>query len=423
MGLSVVGCGRRADVSTSGVSTVRYMAIGMAAIQDTLPTTEVVAQSYWGRAGTLRNMHVYIKTNGRSTTSTIYLRVSAADTALAVAIGGGLTGWFSDTSHSVSVSAGNLVNLRMALGTGSGSLTLSRAPITCEFEDSGGTGIVYSAANRLSNSTISGTTAATLYDYPACQTAPGPNDTGNTRLRFRTAGTLSRLSINVRSNPRANAVPCVVYSGGVATAVTVSLVSGLTGQITDTTHTGTVVAGDDVQLRYSRPTDAGGGTLNIESVSLSFLSANDDIDIFLVDTFNQTADSAAANYIGLLGGGTLIATRAEVEMIIPYDCVLKNFRYVTSNGTLGGATVTVFLNGVATSLTAAFGNVGAGILVEDLVHTVNVFTGDKICVERGAHAGTSSNNNLTSVGVTLSVDTGPPPGYDNARRPIMASGM
>lgn len=423
MGLAVVGCGRRGNVTTSTASAVRYFAIGMAAIQDTLPTTEAVAQTYWGRAGTMRNMHLYVQTNARTTTTTLYLRVAAADTALAIAVGAGLTGWFADTSHSVSISAGDLVNLRLALGTGSGSFIISRAPISCEFEDSGGTGLVMSAANRLANATISGTTAATLYDYPTCQTAPNANDTANTRLRFRTAGTLSRLSVNVRSNPRANAVSCTVYAGGVATAITVSLASGLTGQITDTTHTGAVVAGDDVQLRYGRPTDAGGGTLAIESTSLAFLSANDDIDIFAVDTFNQSADSIAANYIGLLGGGSLTTVRAESEMIVPYDCTLKNFRIVTSNGTAGGAVVTLLVNGVASALTVTFGNVGGGILVEDLVHTVNVLAGDKICVERGAHAGSTGNNNMTSVGVTLSVDTGPPPGYDNARRPIMASGM
>ncbi len=86
-------------------------------------TTEVLIQTPINFDYTINNLEVYIPTNATTSASTLDLRVGASSSTLSVSITAGTTGYFSDTSHTVTGSSGDLLNCRLVNG-GGGALIL-----------------------------------------------------------------------------------------------------------------------------------------------------------------------------------------------------------------------------------------------------------------------------------------------------------
>lgn len=76
----------------------------------------------------------YVSANTTSATSNVTLRKNAADTALTFAIGSGATGWFEDTTHTVSygVATPDKINWKIVTGSG-GSVTLEHYGLKLDY--------------------------------------------------------------------------------------------------------------------------------------------------------------------------------------------------------------------------------------------------------------------------------------------------
>ncbi len=97
----------------SAVGAVRYHPVTIR----TPSATEAPAQQIVPVACTFKNLYANITTNGSTTDTTITLRVNGASSALVATATASTTGVFSDTTHSVSVNAGDLVSIEIGSST------------------------------------------------------------------------------------------------------------------------------------------------------------------------------------------------------------------------------------------------------------------------------------------------------------------
>lgn len=101
--VSVIGTRTNAVLNTLGATFYQspYNSAGY--------TTAAQAYFVMPCAATLSNLYVYAETNASTTNCTTTLYVNGSTTALVVTVTALTTGVFSDTTHSVSVSAGDLI--------------------------------------------------------------------------------------------------------------------------------------------------------------------------------------------------------------------------------------------------------------------------------------------------------------------------
>jgi len=106
--------------------TYRYALTG-----ETARVTESDVQAPIPRSGTFKNLYVSVIYNTTNGFTTISLRKNGSS-VLSVTVGAGETGTFSNTTDSVDVTEGDLVNFQISNGATSGSINI--ATISIEFE-------------------------------------------------------------------------------------------------------------------------------------------------------------------------------------------------------------------------------------------------------------------------------------------------
>lgn len=117
--VSVLTCSAQAFAQSAG-STFYYPAAGAG---QTASATESVERTPAPYPGTLANAGVVVSANASSTTTTFAVRQNGATTGLTVAVGAGATGQFADTTHTVDIAAGDLLNW-IGSGATTGDLTM-----------------------------------------------------------------------------------------------------------------------------------------------------------------------------------------------------------------------------------------------------------------------------------------------------------
>ena len=90
----------------------------------TSDTTEANSQIEANVAFVASKLGARVNANTANGTSTYLLRQNAADTALSTSITASTTGWFIDTSNTVSIAATDEINRKLVVGGSSGSLTV-----------------------------------------------------------------------------------------------------------------------------------------------------------------------------------------------------------------------------------------------------------------------------------------------------------
>ena len=90
-------------------------------------TTEANHQAPIPAGMTVDNLHCYVETNDRDSTTNFRLRIAGSNGNLAASITASTTGVFSDTSNNDVLSQGDLVDYMWDFTTGSGNLRVKGA--------------------------------------------------------------------------------------------------------------------------------------------------------------------------------------------------------------------------------------------------------------------------------------------------------
>lgn len=179
--------------------------------------------------GTFTNLHFYVSSNGRSTTTTVTLRVNAADVNNTVSITSGATGLFEDTSNNDTVSDTDLLDYKITTGTGAGTLQGESAGIRLS------TTTIAQYMHAIGHGGLGGVPANTVI-YNALSGGLGTNTTESNFNVMQMGNTLRHYTVNANitanaTTGSANIVALKTDSG----AANVSLAfTTQTGQLTTT---------------------------------------------------------------------------------------------------------------------------------------------------------------------------------------------
>ena len=227
------------------------------------PTTEADAQLTARYSGTWAHLYVYVSANARVTTTTLLSRKNAADGNQTLSIGAGATGVFEDTSNADSVVDGDVLNVRLATGTG--TQTLTTQIIKTDFVPQG-------HAVPLCGGSATGLTQNNSLTRYYAVGSDGTNRTteANAQNRVEATGTWSHLAVRLTANGLSATSTLSSRLNGAAGNQSAAIGASATGYFEDTTHVDHVVPGSD--LNYALVTGATGSSLRITVFASTFVA-------------------------------------------------------------------------------------------------------------------------------------------------------
>jgi hypothetical protein len=194
------------------------------------------------------------------------------------------------------------------------------------------------------------------------------------QITFRSAGTLSSMSIRVTANSATFSTTVRSRINSANGAQATSIGAGLTGYFSDATNTDTVHAGDAVNL--SLVSGSGSGSLTWVGHGTLFDAASNTVT-------RHTHTRASSAFVDAtfcsLAGIDQNATEAAVQCLWRTAATLKNYAVnVQSNSRNGTTTVRVRKNGANGNGVISIGASSSGVF-EDLVNTDTIADGDVVC--------------------------------------------
>jgi hypothetical protein len=354
-------------------SDSRFFAIGGALVHS---PTEADLQLLARAAYTWSNPGARVISNNLDATSIIHARLNGVDqAALQISIGAGQTGFIEDATGSVSVADGDLINYRMATGTGVHGDTLVLGAVVGQLQHA-------SLERPVMISSGNG-----VFSVGQGQSRFGPMVGGLgvditseafVRIRLRQDVTFSNLRIRVLSNSTDNPSTVVFRDDGVDTALSISVGAGATGSFEDTDSV-SVAAVSSVAYRVGAGAGMAGDS--IELIHFTILMAGS-----VEGRILGAADGGPPSY----GSGTRYLTLetltglissteldSQVEVPVALD-VTDMFVEVTLNSlSTAATTIALRVGGVdsALDISIAAGNNGVfedfsvvSLAVDDLVN-------------------------------------------------------
>lgn len=210
-------------------------------------TTEANAQIYAQTPGTLQDFYSNCGANTASIAQSINLRVGGANGNQSVSItGGSADAQFVDTTHTDTITAGNLLNIQAPSRGGSGSVTVVSVGGTfvCSTDGHFWTGNCQAAAAAI---TASGFLAACYGGYSSGALA------SEATVQYETiAATTKGLWQYIAGNTSSANITLAFRKGGASVNQSVSITANTANTaFQDSTHSDTIVATDTVDIGYS----------------------------------------------------------------------------------------------------------------------------------------------------------------------------
>lgn len=373
-----------------------YNSIGACLLQD--QGTEANAQYTFQRAGTLSGLSIRIPTNSLSGTLTLTSRLNTAAGGQTVSVTTGQTGWFTDSSNSDTIAAGDEVGTKTSVAAGSGTADIT--VISSNFAATTGHATVHIGHQRDNGY---GTDSATTYHPVMCD----DQDIGteaNVQLKARAAGTIKDLEYYVSVNPRTTT--CTVRSrvNGANGNQTVSITSTATGWFHDSSNSDTIADGDLYNLSLS--TSTGGGTIQWEASGVTFVSSATNNDLHTNGNTGGIDTSGTTYYIPLGGVTYLSTTEANVQLDHNFAGTASKLRvYIDANTMVGATSFRFRKNAGNGNQVASITALTTGIF-EDASNTDSFAATDDCCYSlAGGTAGsiTWKWGQMTEAGPTITV--------------------
>ena len=272
-------------------SSTRFIGLGGALIADG-EATEADAQ--WKNRGytSIEAVQLYVSANARTNDSTIKTRVDGADGGLSATIGSGTTGLIKLTGTPDTITDGDLINLSIALGTGTEDLTITFAAMTLK-SSSGKSETFGLGATRAASATehffVIGGRQTTAISTPMTD--------AQTRVKVGFAATVSNMRMYLSANTYTVGATATLYKNGSATAVTFSIGAlGGAGWYEDTTNSVDIDADDELSIGIV------GGTLGSITMKLFGL------------TFSEVASGSVLSSAGAATAAGVGASTVSVPL-------------------------------------------------------------------------------------------------------------
>lgn len=305
---------------------------------------------------------------GAGTSRTFTVRKNGVDTALTLTISNTATTG-ADTTHSFTVAAGDRVSI---------SSTVSGIPVGSVGKycmnytgDTTAESVILGGSRNLSLST-------SVTEYKTVDgiiIATGISTTENDhRAVVPTGGTVKKLYIDLVTAPSAGTSRTfTLYKNGLATALTLTI-SGTATTGNDTTHTVTVVAGDELSLES---TISGTPVASKVRHGMVFLADTDGEAILLGCHGTGNPGNSNDKYGDARGGNGPGASETISEQLVS-KCTFKKLYVELSTAYSGNTTFSVRVNDASPLNDLSIALAGNATTGNDTTHTVSCNDGDTI---------------------------------------------
>lgn len=220
-------------------------------------TTEVSDQINVNSPGTLKNLHLYISANARTTSTTFGSRVNGGAGNLSVSVGATSTGDFEDTSNSDSIALDDEVNYYCTTGTGTENLTWHI--LASVFETTNNKFMMIGA-----NSTAF--SLGTTQQYFSFGQGVATTVESEARADMNVYVSLTNLFVHISSNTHTGTKTILLRKNGVDGNNIVSISASSTGVFEDTTSIDIFSPDDEFCLTHSGGT-SGASVLTIFGIT------------------------------------------------------------------------------------------------------------------------------------------------------------
>jgi hypothetical protein len=225
------------DNSNLTTATSRYVPVS--AQGQWANTTEANAQSEARITGTAYRVYVRLSSNTRNGDSTFAFRLNGADSALTVSVPASTSGTFENTTDTVAIAIGDLINWRAAAGGTSGTLAIQH--VVLEYETVTGACQIQTARAETINANVTTYLPAggiLIQDTESIVAFP-----------MGVPGEISDLQITVSANTVSAASTLRNRKNGANGAVAVSIPASTTGRFLNTTDSDAYAAADEITLQ------------------------------------------------------------------------------------------------------------------------------------------------------------------------------
>lgn len=216
--------------------------------------------------GTVTNLGVYASANTRDNNTVVTLRKNSGNGNLTVTFTSGLTGWQEDTTHSDSVSSGDVLDLLFTTSSGTGSITLETTNLT------------FTTTNNTFPSISSFTAGQLISGNAVSYIAPGELNFSTTesfrtipnRIRSRVYGLYTYESLNTITS---GSNTFGMRQGGTTNALSVTIIGGTagSGEISNTTNVVTLSPLDGICGQMTTANTSGSITMKSVAVISEWL--------------------------------------------------------------------------------------------------------------------------------------------------------
>jgi hypothetical protein len=377
-------------VAVTSTATTWYTISG--AVSDNW-TPETPAQCTYRTAGTFSNLWYNIITNGKAQTLVTILRKNLASVNQTITVGSTATGTFVDSTHTDAIVAGDKLDLQFPF-TAAGTFTLAVRSM-----------IFAATTNTVTRTGKDNFTTFNTASQTSFIRVIGDNHAANTtnesdsKIPIYKVGTFQNCEVNINTNTNTNTATLRSRVNNVNANIVVSISSGTTGVLEDTTHSDSL---NFQYFNYSFVTGASTVNIEVDEIYTDYISTNGDSIHSAGADGTLAQNSSTTQYYGLSDGMITITTESQTQSLSNGIFTLSYFfTNLDGNSTTGGTSVgKLRANGSNTALTASM-NPGTTGFASDSTHTYSAASTDLLNYQYVTGTGASTSVNLAAIAVFM----------------------
>lgn len=364
-------------------------------------------------AGVWSNLSIVITTNTLSAAATFSSKVNGAGGNQTMSIGAGATGRFTDTTNTDTIAANT--DLEYSLATAAGGTAIVRTVMSSVFNATTDSLQVYGACQG-ADTTLNGVTRYNALSGNITGDSTVNQTEASCQLTMRSTATFQKYTVRVRTNTKGGNSFAKFRKNGANGNGSITIGAGVTGLLSDTSNTDSVVSGDLVC--WGRDYYADGNNLRFWSMDMECVSTTQTQPILAADNAAAPVTVALSSTVySTAGNGNTSTTESERRTLMVAASVLSFLQaYVITNTLTGNTTFKSRKNGAAGNQTVTFGTAATGWGV-DSSNTDSLSAGDDFTWETATPgAGTSIIYNNLSMTVA-------PPSTGTSVRDLIGMGI
>lgn len=388
---------------TTTANTTLYLSLGNAAL-DTPTSAEALRHILYRTAGRVSQLYVRVTANTIAGNSTITVRNNAADTALTVTIGPNTPGVFQDTTHEITIAAGDKLAYRFVPGASTGTITLAVLAVAFDTNSGtttltrlvcGGVGTGVSTASTSRYNAISGEFTAANAVESVC------------KARIKTPCLCKNLAVNVSANARTTNTTFRMRKNGANGNQVITYGPSETGLKEDITNSDSLAVEDD----YTSVVETLTGTeaMTVRSLCVDMETTNSIASLVCARTTGINHNANLTAYYPIAGSVSASTTENNRKVKALDTFTVSDLTLILSTNTVTApSTLTLRKNGTDTALAITIQESTSGITTNNS-DTVSFTANDELSLALAAGAtGTTMTIRFISVnmfGFTARVPT------------------